>query len=336
MDILKSTRVCAQTRLKSVKKIRSFLVLGGCLALLPFVLPYPDLATEMVLFGLAVVAFDLLVGYMGQLTFCQSVYFGWAAYATGLILGHVVKDMWLGLITAIASGAILGLLTGFLSIQRRGTYSVLISYALTEVAFFFAFHFKGLTGGDDGMGVPRPPLNLGFLSIDLSSPLSFYIFVCVIFMICFAILWKIVSSPFGRVLRGIRENEMRVQAIGFNVQDFKLAAFVLSGMFTGLAGSLYAMFLQFAHISFVAFDTSAKIVMMTLLGGAGSLYGPLIGAALVTILSDLLSAIWARWMLLLGILFVIFVLYMRGGIWGFAVSVIDYLRFKMTRVKSET
>jgi branched-chain amino acid transport system permease protein len=173
------------------------------------------------------------------------------------------------------------------------------------------------------MVVPRPNIELGVFSIDISGSLAFYTFVAVLFILSFIIINRIVHSPFGRVLKGIRENESRARSVGYNIKQFKLMAFVFSGMFTGLAGGLYGLFIKFAHISNVAFDTSAKIVMMSLAGGIGTLFGPIIGAGFVTILSELLSAIWPRWLMIVGALFLTFVLYMRGGIWGVASYVFD-------------
>jgi branched-chain amino acid transport system permease protein len=310
---------------------RTLVLLSACFILLPFVLPYKALATEVLIFALATVAFDLLLGYTGIMMFCQASFFGTAAYITGILLRHYQTNLFLCLGASLAGAGILALFFGYLATQRSGSYSVLLTLAFNELVFFVAYQWKTLTGGSDGLqGISRPLLEVpGLFSISMKSDTRFYFFALFFFLVSFFLIRRITRSPFGKVLQGIRENETRTQAIGFNTQRFKLAAFVLGGVFIGLAGSLYAMFMSFVDISSVAFDTSGKIVMMELIGGMGTLIGPILGAAIVTLASDIASAYWDRWLLILGAVFVFFVLFARGGVWG----LIENMRGRIFRVK---
>ena len=292
-------------------------VLAG-LILMPMILPYHALGTEILLFALAAVAFDLCLGFTGVMMFCQASFFGTGVYVTSLTLIHITPNLFLAVTLGTAAAATLALLFGWLASSRSGSYSVLLTLAFNECIYFIAYQWSSLTGGDDGLtGVPRPNLEFpGGMYLDIQSSLSFYIFVAVVFFTCFLIIRRITRSHFGAVLKGIRENEDRAQAIGYNVRLYKVAVFVLGGMFMGLAGSLYCMHINFAHIHNVHFETSGNIVMMVLIGGMGTLVGPVIGAFLITLASEFASTLWDRWMIIQGVVFILFVLFARGGIWG--------------------
>jgi branched-chain amino acid transport system permease protein len=304
---------------------RSGMSLGilAALALMPFVMPYYALGTEILLFALAAVAFDLCLGFTGVMMFCQASFFGTSVYVTALTLIHVSQNIFVAVFLGVAAASTLALLFGWLASSRSGSYSVLLTLAFNECIYFIAYQWSSLTGGDDGLtGVPRPNIDLpGGLSLDIQSSLSFYVFAAVVFFVCFLIIRRITLSPFGAVLKGIRENEKRAQAIGYNVRLYKVAVFVLGGMFMGLAGSLYCMHINFAHIHNVHFETSGNIVMMVLIGGMGTLVGPVIGAFLIMVASEFASTLWDRWMIIQGVVFVLFVLFARGGIWGIIGSI---------------
>ena len=289
---------------------------------LPFLLPYTALATEVLVFGLATIAFDLLLGHTGIMMFCQASFFGTGAYISGLLIHHFQPNIFICMAGSMAGAALLSSLFGYLSTQRTGTYCVLLTLAFNELIYFVAYQWKTLTGGSDGLrDIPRPLLEIpGLLKIDLFSETRFYFFALAVFAVSLFFIRRITVSPFGKVLKGIRENETRAQAVGYNVRLFKVLSFVIGGAFMGLAGSLYAMFMNFVDITNVAFDTSGKIIMMELIGGMGTLFGPILGAGLVTVASDVASAYWDRWMLILGVVFVSFVLFARGGIWGLIVK----------------
>jgi branched-chain amino acid transport system permease protein len=302
-----------------------FIVLAIVFSLLPFVLPYKALATEVLIFALAVIAFDLLLGYTGVMMFCQASFFGTAVYATALSIIHLKASLFPAILAGVAAASLLALIFGFFATLRKGSYSVLLTLAFNEMIFFIAYQWKSVTGGDDGLrGITRPPLEIpGLLSLPLDTELRFYFLALVFFLFSFFIIKRIIDSPFGKVLVAIRENESRAEAIGYNTRIYKLISFEICGIFIGLAGALYVLFLNFAHISNVAFDTSGNIVMMTLIGGIGTLFGPIVGAFLVVLASEKASALWARWPLILGVIFVLFVLFARGGIWGLLTSFIQ-------------
>src|SRR5919106_5903830 len=187
----------------------------------------------------------------------------------------------------------------------------MLAFALNQIFFFIAYQWTSVTGGEDGMpGVPRPD----FLGLDFKDPLLYYLFVSVLFVLALWIMQRIVESPLGRILQAIRENEVRAEAIGYNVPRFKLLAFVIGGAFSGLAGVLYAMLFGIVPLEAISFVASGNVIFATLIGGSGSLYGPVIGAFVFIWLSESMSVVWARWPLLLGVAFVIVVLFFRGGV----------------------
>ena len=305
-----------------MKSQLSLFVLAAVFAVLPFVLPYTALATEVLIFSLAVIAFDLLLGFTGVMIFCQASFFGTAVYLTALSIIHWKASLFLAIFIGVGGSAVLALVIGYMATLRKGSYAVLLTLAFNELIFFVAYQWRTVTGGDDGLrGIPRPPLEIPSLfRVSLDSEITFYYFVLVFFLLSFFIIKRIIDSPFGKVLVAIRENETRAEAIGFNSRIFKLLSFEVCGIFIGLAGALYVLFMNFAHISNVAFDTSGNIVMMELIGGIGTLFGPILGAFLVVLASEKASAIWARWPLIMGVIFIIFVLFARGGIWGIITS----------------
>ncbi len=298
---------------------------GVALALvaMPLVLPYNALATEIVLFALAAVAFDLCLGFSGVMMFCQASFFGTGVYVTSLTLIHVSQNIFVGVAAGVCFATVLALFFGWLASSRSGSYSVLLTLAFNELIYFIAYQWSAVTGGDDGLtGVPRPNIEIpGLFSIDIQSSLAYYVFAAVVFLLSFALIQRITLSPFGAVLKGIRENEVRAQALGYNVRLYKVAVFALGGLFMGLAGSLYCMHINFAHIHNVHFETSGNIVMMVLIGGMGTLVGPFVGSLLLTVASEVASTLWDRWMIIQGVIFIVFVLFARGGIWGILRSV---------------
>jgi branched-chain amino acid transport system permease protein len=208
-------------------------------------------------------------------------------------------------------GAFSALLVGYLCVQRSGLYFIMLTFALNQLFYFIAYQWTTVTGGEDGMpGVPRP----AFFGIDFKDPLTYYAFVSLLFLVSLWVMKRIVESPLGKILQAIRENEVRAQAVGYNVPRFKLLAFVIGGAFSGLAGVLYAMLFGIVPLEAISFVTSGNVVFATLIGGSGSLYGPVIGSFVFIWLSESVSTLWARWPLLLGVAFVIVVLFLRGGV----------------------
>jgi len=297
---------------------RAILTLAALFAVFPFILPYTALANEIMLFALAAAAFDLCLGYTGVMMFCQASFFGLGVYAAALTLLHLTSNLFAAIGLGVLASASLAIVIGFMATTRSGSYSVLLTLAFAEMIYFIAFQWSGLTGGDNGLtGIKRPNLEIpGFFSINLQSSLAYYFFSFVFFIAAFYIIRRITLSPFGKVLMAVRENEQRAQAIGYNTRLYKMLVFVIGGIFMGLAGALYCMYICFAHIHYVHFEISGNIVMMVLTGGMGTLFGPVMGAFIIVLASDLASALWDRWMLIMGVLFIFFVLFARGGLWG--------------------
>lgn len=271
----------------------------------------PVIATEIWIFAIFGLGLNLLLGYTGLLSFGQSTFFGSAAYVAGWLLKHYAINVFLALGIGAAVGAASAALVGYLCVQRSGLYFIMLTFALNQLFYFIAYQWTSVTGGEDGMhGVGRPEL----LGIDFKDPLAYYVFVAALFLASLWIMKRIVESPLGRILQAIRENAVRAEAVGYNVPRFKLLAFVIGGAFSGLAGVLYAMLFGIVPLEAIGFVFSGNVLFATLIGGSGSLYGPIIGSFVFIWLSESVSVIWARWPLLLGLAFVIVVLFFRGGV----------------------
>ncbi|MBF8748380.1 MULTISPECIES: branched-chain amino acid ABC transporter permease [Pseudomonas putida group] len=288
------------------------------LVALPLVLPSATLATEILIFALAALACNLLLGYTGLLSFGQGIFFGVGAYGAALLMIHLHWGLFAALLGAALFGAFLALLVGALAIRRKGIYFVMLTLAFSQMAYFLAYTLSGWTGGDNGLlDVPRPNIEIaGHVLVDLSDPRHFYAFVAVLFVLIFAGALRVIRSPFGSTLLAIRENETRAAAIGYDVRHFKILVFMLSGAITGIAGALYAMLLHFAPLSNIDLMMSENILIMTIVGGTGSLFGSLLGAGAIVVLGDVLSELWPRWLMLLGAILILVVVFMRGGLWG--------------------
>ena len=295
-------------------RLEQALIVLGILALVaaPFVV-YPIFLMKMLCFALFACAFNLLLGYTGLLSFGHAAFFGGAAYFTA----HAAK-VWgwppeAAIVIGVAGAALLGLVIGFFAIRRQGIYFAMITLALSQMFFFFCVQAK-FTGGEDGIqGVPRGTL---FGLIDLNQPLAMYFFVLAVFLIGVFAIWRIVNSPFGMILRSIRENERRAISLGYSVANYKLAAFVMSAALAGLAGSVKALVFQFATLTDVAWQMSGEVILMTLLGGIGTMVGPAVGAGLVVSLQNTLATSDFPVTIATGLIFMICVLIFRRGIVG--------------------
>jgi len=289
---------------------KEILILLAAIVLLPLAVR-PVIATEIWIFAIFGLGLNLLLGYTGLLSFGQSTFFGSAAYVAGWLLKHYGVNVFFALGIGIGVGALSALVVGYLCVQRSGLYFIMLTFALNQLFYFVAYQWTSVTGGEDGMqGVPRPE----FLGLDFKDPLVYYIFVSILFVASLWLMKRVVESPLGRVLQAIRENEVRAEAVGYHVPRFKLLAFVIGGAFSGLAGVLYAMLFGIVPLEAISFVFSGNVVFATLIGGSGSLYGPIIGSVVFIWLSESMSVVWARWPLLLGVAFVIVVLFFRGGV----------------------
>ena len=286
------------------------LVAAGLAA--PF-LVYPEFAMKILCLALFACAFNLLLGYTGLLSFGHAAFLGTAGYVTG----HTVKVLGLqpelGILAGTAAAAGLGYVIGSLAIRRSGIYFAMITLALAQMVYFMFLQMP-FTGGEDGLqGVPRGKL---FGVIDLMQPLQMYYFVFAIFMAGFWVIYRTIHSPFGQVLKAIRENEPRAISLGYDVEKYKLTAFVLSAALSGLAGAAKTLVFQLASLTDVHWHTSGEVVLMTLLGGMGTVFGPVIGATVVVSIQNYGANIGEWVMVITGTIFVICVLAFRRGIVG--------------------
>ena len=289
---------------------KPWLAVLAAVVLLPVLLRHA-IATEIWIFAIFGLGLNLLMGYTGLLSFGQSTFFGSAGYVAGYLLKHFGTNLFLVLGIGIVVGALSAAIVGYLCVQRSGLYFIMLTFALNQLFYFTAYQWTTVTGGEDGMpGIPRPSV----LGLGIHAPLAYYAVVALLFLLSLWVMKRIVESPLGKILQAIRENELRAEALGYNVPRMKLAAFVIGGAFSGLAGVLYAMLFGIMPLEAIGFVFSGNVVFATLIGGSGSLYGPVIGSFVFIWLSESVSAMWARWPLLLGVAFVIVVLFFRGGV----------------------
>ncbi|MGH7312086.1 MAG: branched-chain amino acid ABC transporter permease [Candidatus Rokuibacteriota bacterium] len=294
------------------------LTFAAVFAVFPFLVPYTALATQILIYGLFALGFNLLYGYTGLLSFGHAAYYGLGAYGTGILLAKLkVHSLWAGLASGLGTAALGGFVIGFFCLRRRGIYFAMLTLAFAQLLYFIGFHLAEWTGGDDGLrGIPALALTLPGLRLPLDTPLAFYYFAYAAVLLAVAALKRILDSPFGTVLQAIRENQGRAAACGYDVRRVKLLSFVFSAVFAGLAGSLDALRLAVVPIESLYWTTSGQVVMMTLLGGAGTFFGPFVGAATFLMLEDRLAIFTESWPLVIGGVFIVFVLFLPKGIWG--------------------
>jgi branched-chain amino acid transport system permease protein len=293
-------------------EVIAFLVMAVALIVAPM-FAYPVFLMKALCFALFACAFNLLIGYVGLLSFGHALFFGWASY----VCAHAAKVWGFPPELAIASGTVaaagLGTIVGALAIRRQGIYFAMITLALAQMMYFFAIQAP-FTHGEDGIqAVPRGK-RFGF--IDLADQTNMYATVLIIFLGCFLLIYRIINSPFGEVLKAIRENEARAISLGYKTERFKLVAFVLSATFAGVAGATKALVFQLASLTDVDWPMSGEVILMTLVGGLGTLFGPVVGAFFIVTLENFLTTM-GQWVFVVqGMIFVVCVLLFRRGIVG--------------------
>ena len=290
-----------------------FAAFVALMAVAPFIGGYPVFLMKVLCFALFACAFNLLIGFVGLLSFGHAMFFGFAAYVSA----HAVK-VWgwtpeLAILAGTATAAALGLVAGAIAIRRQGIYFAMVTLALAQMVFFFCLQAP-FTGGEDGIqSVPRRAL---FGLIDTKNDLTMFYVVLTIFVIGFAIIYRTIHSPFGQVLKAIRENEPRAISLGYQVDRYKLLAFVLSAALAGLAGATKALVFQLASLTDVTWQMSGEVVLMTLVGGMGTVFGPVVGAAVIISMQNYLAGL-GEWVLVVqGAIFVVVVMLFRRGVVG--------------------
>ena len=296
--------------------------------LLPLVLTSGSLATEVLIFALAALGCNLLLGYTGLMSFGQGIFLGLGSYAAGLALLHLRIPLIAVLPLAMFVGAMAAALVGWFSIRQRGTYFVMLTLAFAQMFYFLAYTLRDITGGDNGLlDIPRPPLEVfGQRLLPTAGPWEYYTLVAVVFVVVFWILQRIVDSILGRTLLAVRDNEARAAATGYDVRTLKLIAFMISGAITGLAGALHAMLTGIAPLSNIEYGTSESILIMTVIGGTGKLFASVLGAGFYVLVGDWLSTLWPRWLMLLGMLLIAVSLFMQKGLWGVGTGLLQLVR----------
>ena len=283
---------------------------------IPHIISIP-LATEIMIYGLFALGFNLLLGYTGILSFGHAAYFGIGCYGCGIAVRDFGFSIWEGLLVSIILGILLASIIGAISIKKRGVYFAMISMAVAQMLYFLALSpLKKWTGGEDGLKfIPKLSLQFPF-HVDLQSPFPLYYFVYFVVGLSILAIWRILNSPFGRLLQAIRENEERTIASGYNVTMAKFVSLVFSGLFSALAGGLFFVYLGYGPLTTLFWLTSGTILLMTILGGMHTFIGPVVGVAVFLFAQNKFSWIMDRWQLVVGVLFIALILIFPEGIVG--------------------
>jgi branched-chain amino acid transport system permease protein len=279
---------------------------------------YTELATRIVVMALAAMSLNFLLGFTGVLSFGHAAYFGLGAYGAALTIKYIAPNTMLGIAIGVVTATLAAAVIGALIVKRRGVYFAMVTIAFGQVFYFVAFRWNAVTGGDDGLtGWHRMPIDLGLAKFDIyGDDKAFYYFVLAIFGVCVGIMAALLASPFGRTLLAIRENERRARFLGIPIETHIWLSFVISCMFVSVAGSLYALLNNFTDPRTLRFDLSGNFVIMAVLGGMRSFWGPLFGAAIFVALQDFVSSRTENWMSVIGLVFVLVVRFFPRGVLG--------------------
>jgi branched-chain amino acid transport system permease protein len=295
-----------------------------------------SLLTQILIFGLFAMSLDLLVGYTGLVSFNHASFFGIGAYTAAILITQGYENFWVTLLAGIIVALLLALLLGSLVLRSSGPYFLMITLAFGQMVYALAWRWRSVTGGDDGLsGIPRPELGL---SLSMWNSQNFYYLVLTFFVLSSILLWRIVHSKLGQSIVGVKESESRMQALGYNTWAIKYLAYTIAGGFAGLAGVLFVYFNGFISPQQLDWSMSGLVILMVIVGGAGTLIGPFIGAGAIFILQNLISAQTERWPISMGIIFILCVMYLRDGIVGYAVKLnkkglSNYEGFRNKRLK---
>jgi len=306
-----------------LRGVLALAAIWAALLLAPYWMPplggYTALGTRVLVLALAAMSVNFLLGFTGVLSFGHAAYFGLGAYGAGLALKFVTLSTPLSILAGTVLAGVAGGLLGALIVRRRGVYFAMVTIAFGQVFYYVAFQWSSLTGGDDGLrGFSRQPLHFGLFTIDiLSNANAFYYFVLLFFALVTGAMALVLRSPFGRTMLAIRENERRARFLGIAVERHIWVAFTLSCFFIGVAGALYALTNNFADPRGLHYSQSGDFVMMAVMGGMRTFWGPLLGAAVFVVVQDYLSSITVNWMSFVGLLFVMVVLFFPRGLLGF-------------------
>lgn len=308
------------------KRLRIFLLCVGALflLLLPLASPalissyYLDLVTKVLIFGIALLGYDILAGYTGLVSLGHALFFGLGGYCTAFVATQYTANLLPILLFALVVTWIVGIIVGYFSTQTKDIFFVFLTLAFAQFFYLAAFNLTTITGGDNGITVPKITLGIPHVwEAAIPRPFHFYYLVVVIFLASYAICRKVIRSPFGQVLVAIRENEERVSFLGFNVRRLKIKSYMISISLTAVAGVLFAAYQDFVSPGMIHWTISGDFILMSVLGGMGTLIGPVLGGAIVILLGDWLSSITENWMIFIGSFFVLMIIFAPNGIMGF-------------------
>ena len=287
------------------------------LCLLPWLLPSQALAVNVLIYGVLAVGYNLLFGYTGMLSFGHAAFFGAGAYITGIAIGRFGIPWFAAVPLGVLGGGVLAFVIGLLSTRTRGIYFSMVTLALAQLIYYAALQASSWTGGENGLrGFTVEKINLFGWTVNFLDPVNKYYVLLTFAAVALWAVSRILNSPFGAAIEAIRENERRARTCGFDVERTKLLAFTLSGLICALAGTMSALHLAFVPLDLLHYQTSGMIVMMTLLGGARSFFGPFVGALVFLLMEDVFSLWTSHWQIIVGTIFIIFVLFLPKGIWG--------------------
>jgi branched-chain amino acid transport system permease protein len=301
------------------KPSRHARVIGGIVLLgmlvFPFLVPsYPrELVTEIYIFAIFAMSLDLILGFTGLMSLGHAAFFGLGAYAVAILGAHYGVNAWIGVAVGVLLAGLGAAVIGFFCVRTSGVPFLMLTLAFAQLVFSAALRWRDLTGGTDGLAVFEKP---SFFGLDLDNSLVVYFMVLLFFLLSYWGLRRLVSSPLGHVLVGIRENEMRMMAIGYPTRAYKLLSFVIAGSLAGFAGGIYIIFNSFISPDQIYWTASGDILIMVMLGGAGTLIGPVIGTGLFLLMKNVVSSYSQHWLLIIGVIFICFVLFFPSGIWG--------------------
>jgi branched-chain amino acid transport system permease protein len=287
------------------------------LLVFPLLMPYQALAINILIFGLFAVGFNLLFGYTGLLSFGHAAFLGVGSYLTGIGMVHFGMPWGLAVLLGVASAALVGVVMGYLAIRTRGIYFSMVTLALAQIVYYAFYKAERWTGGENGLrGIQVPQMEVFGLTLDFLNPNVKYYVILAFVAVALWFVSRLLASPFGAVIEAVRENEKRAAACGYDVARTKLLVFVISAALCGLAGALRALHLSVVPIESLHYLLSGQAVMMCLLGGMGTFFGPFIGAGVFLTLEDVVTTMTKHWMAIVGTVFIIFVLFFPAGIWG--------------------
>ena len=317
---------------------RSTLIIIAVIAIIMLALPtfmhkyYVSLLSEMFIFSLFAVSYNLLLGYGGLLSFGHAMFFGIGSYATAIFITHIPGlSLFSAVILALITTTFGGLVVGSLLLRHKGTPFALLTLAFNALFFAIAMKWYTITGGDDGLSIYRPEINLGFTQIDSSGIFFFYYLALIVIGAVLIFCWYFTKTAMGRTVVLMRENEERMRFLGYNTNISRLILFIFTGALAGLAGAFYTLYYEFTSISAISLDMSTSVILMVILGGSRYFAGPIIGSFVYIYVQDYLSDITDRWPLIMGLVFIFMILYVPKGLSGFGDYLIDKIRQRRSR-----